>query len=129
MTELNGNLYIGGRFETLYGDTMYSVARYNDATGIFEPVIFSANILIYPSPAKDNLTITLYEGFIQNKLIQVNIYEVTGKLLIRQFEKPTLTNQTSYSIYININTLKSGIYIVEVKNANGFDLRRKIVKE
>ncbi len=79
-------------------------------------------ITLYPNPAKSEVTV----GFPLNYIGQKNltIYDLSGKLLItKQFE-------TDYNYEkIDISSLASGYYIVQLQSANGKVSRQKLLVE
>ncbi len=74
-------------------------------------------IKIYPNPASDKLTIL---GINSNVISNIKIYSVTGKLI-----KATIPNTINE---ININSLKEGIYFIEINSKKG-KIIKKFVKE
>lgn len=73
---------------------------------------------LYPNPTKGNLSINN-----NNQLnLGVEIYNVLGKKVL-QVQNNTTKEQT-----INLSSLKSGVYLVQLK-ANGNSITRRLVKE
>jgi hypothetical protein len=75
-------------------------------------------IIVYPNPATDNITIT---NSSLTKDMAISVYDIQGQLLIWQ---PMLQPK----ITININTFAKGLYFVKVENGNGVAVK-KFVKE
>lgn len=67
-------------------------------------------IEIYPNPASNELTIKTHDYTIQN--IDIELYNLDGKMLF-------MKNYNQISSSINIADLKSGVYIIKVKDQNG----------
>lgn len=90
---------------------------------------------IYPNPAGDEVTISITPGPSSpvekgNAKFSVYIYEITGKQQLHQvLPSIALAKDGNTSPPINISTLSSGIYIVEVRDEKGFAERKKLVKD
>ncbi|OEK08887.1 hypothetical protein A8C32_01030 [Flavivirga aquatica] len=69
------------------------------------------NIKVYPSPAKDNITISNIKNI---KLNTIEIYNVLGRLV----KKVTVTVRTN-KININLTNLNKGVYLLNLKAVNG----------
>ena len=83
---------------------------------IVEQSASQQKIYIYPNPATSSCTIT----FPINDAT-LSLYDVTGRI---QLQQPFNTQAE-----INISTLTSGVYIVEVKDKEGRSVKGKVVKE
>lgn len=106
-------------------DTIYSLVR--NSTLNFNPIILmpsSSSISsvdlektcsIYPNPVKDY--VFLQSNF---KILQVHIYDMTGKKLKEQ-------NYYSYEAKVDLQTIPSGTYIIKIKTVKG-EFEKKIVK-
>ncbi|MEP1486966.1 MAG: T9SS type A sorting domain-containing protein [Algibacter sp.] len=83
-----------------------------------EENILSENINFYPNPANENITIT------NNKKINagIEIYNVLGKKVL-QTEHNTIKEQT-----INLSSLKSGVYLVQI-TAEGNHITKRLIKQ
>ena len=78
------------------------------------------NLKIYPNPASSMISIEISRGENQN----VKIYDLSGKLVTDY-----LTTLSSSKIYIDINRLAMGTYVVElIDNETGQVLKSKFVK-
>jgi len=64
----------------------------------------SKSISLYPNPVRDILHITLTES----KETTINLYEVTGKLILQK--------NIYYSTQLETGSFKSGVYIIEIDN-------------
>jgi len=117
-------LYVGCG-TTIDGDTINYIAKwiggnYTDTCGILNNIIIENNqnseITIYPNPATNIL-------FIQGeKILEISIFNVIGQKM------KYLLNYNQNEIEININELKSGIYLITVITSNG-NYNEKIFKE
>lgn len=107
------DLYMGGGFRTINGDTMIRIAKYTIQTGI--PEIFESKINIYPSVISDVLFIDSEEHLLHG----VEIIDIYGNL--NYFEKYESKQKTLWLQHLN-----SGVYIILVKTDAGL-LRKKIV--
>lgn len=77
---------------------------------------FKKNLIIYPNPVKDKL-------FIESPNIaleQVNIYDLSGKMVFKQKD---LSNDN-----LDVSHLQSGVYILKIKTPVGV-VQRKLVKD
>jgi hypothetical protein len=79
------------------------------------------SINVYPNPAKDNISIVL-QGIAKNSVVDIRIYDATGKVVLQS--KHTIT-QTSEVVPFQINSLATGVYHVQVRQANGSVLVQK----
>lgn len=70
---------------------------------------------IYPNPVKDILQIS-HKG----DQLSVSIYDITGRLM---FEKSNVSKS------INLESLKSGVYLLKLSSNNGSNVIRRIIKE
>ncbi len=90
-----------------------------ETTGISDNEI-SNQIMIYPNPAKENLTIDFKNNvYIQNNIVY--IYNLGGQLLLQQSIKQEKTN-------LNISNLTKGMYIIKISNDKKTNVS-KFVKE
>ncbi len=71
-----------------------------------------STLQIYPNPTSGIITIE------SNDFSSVDIYDVSGKFIIKTSEK-----------IVNLNTQPSGIYFLKIKDSTGKSILRKIVKE
>lgn len=72
------------------------------------------NIVIYPNPANDNITVENTSG-INNEMISV--YNIQGQLLLQQTMHNTKTR-------IDISALPSGVYVLKVRTESGVEVRK-----
>ena len=78
---INDNLFLGGGFLTINGDTMNRISRYNLATG-FEEMNEKLNLEIFPNPAKEYISISFPKPI--NTPVEVVISNIKGQEIIRR---------------------------------------------
>jgi uncharacterized repeat protein (TIGR03803 family) len=88
-------------------------------TGISQIAKLNNQISVYPDPAANNIMIDA--GNLQSTTYNLRIYDVVGNLAVEKILVEKRTN-------IDISTLPSGVYIVEVWAGNRMDVTR-FVKE
>ena len=114
MSAANGNLYL----DTIQGylnPRMYLTLGLGTALSINE--LIAQTTEIYPNPAKNVLNIVSYTVGID----KVNIYNVNGQLVLN-------TDVNNNQKTINISSLESGIYIVDILSENT-SVKRKLIIE
>ncbi len=82
------------------------------------------NMTIYPSPAGENITIELNIE-VQDDDSFVALFDVSGKII----KKIKCLKETNQLMYININELESGCYIVRLFNQNDFSQNARFIKQ
>jgi len=78
---------------------------------------FNSKLEIYPNPAQDYFE---FKGLSGTKIVSTNIYSANGSLV------KTVNSDESK---INVSNLKSGVYIVQTKTANGNTFTNKLIKK
>lgn len=68
-------------------------------------------ILIYPVPAKDFITLSFPKNYSD---VELTIYDLTGKLMLS--DKIKLNSRAEYTLDLSSNKLVKGIYLLSVKN-------------
>ena len=68
-------------------------------------------IQIFPNPSFENITIS--SNFKINSLTDINIFNLTGKLILRK----NVEMKNGFSENINISSLSTGVYLIEIKNS------------
>lgn len=97
--------------EGVLGDQRWDLVHDNPALGVTENVaLFSC----YPNPTADHLTISS-----ANQMQRLNVYDLDGRKLLTQ----TLTGTTTS---IELNSLTSGVYILQVEYPNGLQSQQRI---
>jgi glucose/arabinose dehydrogenase len=108
--DLNGELYVTG------GSVLYKIIDTSLATSEFEKNGFS----LYPNPAKDTFFIKSTTDVLASK---VELYDVTGKLLLSKKLEPNSENS------ISVSDLGKGMYLVAIETANGKKYTSKLAVE
>jgi len=114
MSATTGNLYL----DTIQGylnPRMYLTLGLGTALSINE--LIAQTTEIYPNPAKNVLNIVSYTVGIE----KINIYNVNGQLVLN-------TDVNNNQKTINISSLESGIYIVDILSENT-SVKRKLIIE
>ncbi len=97
------------KYDFLYACTTKGIYRYSDQIVSVEGQSKTDELSLYPNPAKNILNISANFSF-NNSLIRV--YSIEGKLLIKENTGYTeLSDQK-----IDVNSLPTGIYILEILN-------------
>ena len=84
-------------------------------TGIMN--IMTAEVLIYPNPAKDNMIITLPEF----EIFDLRVYDIMGRLVLSE-------DKISQTFIISGNTLSKGSYILHLSHAKGVITKKLIIE-
>ena len=102
----NGNdLFIGGGFTTIDGDTMNGVTKYTLPVGLDENESSEySNLHISPNPATNFINITLTHASIN----QIQFFDISGKLMLEQ------QGDESLSCQLDVSKFANGIYTVKV---------------
>ena len=77
------------------------------------------NFTVYPNPATDLLNINISNANFKN--LNVSINTVSGQQIMN-------TNMSGNNTKINIESLSSGVYFVNISNENGLNKTVKFVK-
>ncbi|MFH2143867.1 MAG: T9SS type A sorting domain-containing protein [Bacteroidota bacterium] len=110
-----GTKLLSTYFDLIFVDygTISSIENVNSQSG------FS----IYPNPVKENLNILL-DNY-NSDICIIEIYNSVGQLVLNQ---NAIMSENRNSIRINVNNLNSGIYIINVTDANNNRLTQKFMK-
>ncbi len=112
----NDTLYVGGAFDTLNGNHMNYISRYYAPnTTLIKKQDNNVFFNIYPNPTKKEITIEL-AAISKDQVSAISIYDMQGKLE-REIDMSTLLSTNKLAM--NIETLKSGSYIVQLRNKDG----------
>ena len=84
-------------------------------TGIMH--IMSNQVLIYPNPAKGNLTISMPKF----EIFDLRIYDIIGRLVVSE-------DKISQSFIISVNTLSKGSYILHLSNAKAIITKKLMIE-
>lgn len=92
--------------------------KYTDPViiGINESLFIIPQLSVTPNPVKDNCTVTCA---VNNAIL--TLYDITGRALLHQ----AFTGITQ----VDISNLANGVYIAEVKDKQGRNVKAKLVKE
>ena len=102
---------------TFSGDSLVEPFCLGNATGINENEL--SNLLIYPNPTQNSITINVGNNQLTNA--SINVIDMTGRILITQ----RINNQ---NIQLNLSHLSKGIYFINFRNNLGGKVF-KVVKE
>lgn len=80
-----------------------------------------SHINIFPNPAKEKVNLSF--ALASAEIVEISLYDLTGKLLDKFFEKGIIGEQT---IFINTQQYPPGIYFISLKTEKDF-LAKKIV--
>ncbi|NHN24973.1 T9SS type A sorting domain-containing protein [Flavobacterium jejuense] len=112
------------------GDLDIVVGKFSDRISwyeAFDPTLSTANLsleehfAIYPNPVKDKLTI---QSNSDNSIQSIAIYDLSGRLV----QKNILENNTMTSYVLDMSTLNTGTYLLQLYSTEGTILK-KISKE
>jgi len=98
-----------------YSDKIY-VVKYQGAVLNIDDLAIN-NIDVYPNPIKTDFIIKTKSS----SPLKTSIYSLTGKKVLSNIENMGLETK------INISSLKTGVYLLEIKNGNG-TFHKKIIK-
>ncbi len=73
-----------------------------------------ADVSLFPNPVNEHLTIKY--AAMETQSIKLCVYDISGNEIINRNEE---TNVGQNSVEINTNSLRAGVYFVEIKNDNG----------
>jgi hypothetical protein len=83
-------------------------------TGVMN--IMTSQVLIYPNPAKGNMTISLPKF----EIFDLSIYDIMGRLVLSE-------DKISQTFIISDNTLSKGSYILHLSHAKGIITKRLMI--
>ncbi|MBN1252647.1 MAG: C10 family peptidase [Bacteroidales bacterium] len=86
-------------------------------------ISFDKSIKLYPNPAKDNLTIEFVNK--SKSVTYIEIYDISGNLIIQKEFKNSLQ---FFKEKINLQQLKSGTYMIRIKNSDNLILKKIILE-
>ncbi|MEM8906936.1 MAG: T9SS type A sorting domain-containing protein, partial [Bacteroidota bacterium] len=79
----------------------------------------TAGFQLFPNPARDQLSIVLDQ--VQNRTVEINIYNAFGQLLQQNLSTDQTTN-------LDIQDLSAGLYLCELRIGSQFEVRKFIVQ-
>jgi PKD repeat protein len=115
--EFTGN---GGTGNNVYID---DINLNSSGYGVAEEFADGFNLNVFPNPFNDNTTISF--NIIERYNISVGVYDIVGREIIPLSAKTELGAGT-YSLPLNRNTLKPGIYFVKL-NVDGYSVMKKVI--
>jgi serine protease AprX len=86
-------------------------AAHTILTGIDNPNVNTDELMVYPNPFKDNITIVFYSN--KKQVIIVSLYDVTGKEIFKQEKNVDANANNTISIAGN-KALSNGTYILHL---------------
>jgi len=95
---------------------------FEEMLGIEKPQIFNS-INLYPNPITDQLNIQL--NLTENSNITISIINAIGQVIIQKSENLSSGFQ---ELKININEIKSGLYLINLNDNKGNYITKKLVK-
>jgi hypothetical protein len=115
-------LYIGGQFNQLNGQTMNNVARYQDPSNFIFENIGSDQIEYYPNPCPSGEIAFRFTNGNYEQDCQLKIYSSDGKLVASQ--SLNMNNSSNMSLTLQ---LEKGIYFFNMEFSSGRRFVNKIV--
>ena len=109
--ELIGYVKNGDTTGIVYGDDVYLQTKEIKGLG--------NEFIIYPNPAKEYITVK-FNNTERKQISDIFIYNVSGKIVKR-------ISVNKNAVKINTNTLKSGVYFVNIITKDGISQRRKLI--
>lgn len=114
----------GAAFGLFVATASGNVIPLSNVTSVKENNAFADEIKLYPNPAGKYTTLTFANE--QNTFATINISDLTGKVL---FTNSTNTlNQGDNKIDLDLNGLKSGIYLLRISGTTGNSVKKLIIQ-
>ena len=110
----------GGAGNNIYIDDI-NLTGLND--GVTEEFAGGFNLNVFPNPFNENTTVSF--NIFEKYNVSIGVYDIVGREVIPVAAKTEL-NAGSYSLPLNRNTLKPGIYFVKL-NVDGYSVTKKII--
>lgn len=129
---LNNELYAGGSFDFINGDTTNNIAKYTGSSyvdvcdttaGIFE-LANAINVSIYPLPAVNIITIEF--DLIDTKNVLIEMKNILGQT-VKTISNNTLTKGKN-KFEIDVSKLSNGMYFIQLQSERSI-ITKKIIKE
>ncbi|AFL79691.1 hypothetical protein Aeqsu_0163 [Aequorivita sublithincola DSM 14238] len=86
--------------------------------GIPDHGLNAVNMLVYPNPTSDFITITANNTLLRN----IDILDTAGKLVLKE------SNLNKSETSMDVSGLQSGVYYVKLSTSNGIDTKKLVVK-
>jgi hypothetical protein len=110
--------------ETIYANGTSDVTFSNTVSGaaldVSDYQFINDEVLLFPNPAKENITIQLGSNLKTSKPIE--IYDVLGKKVLTIKSSDIINGRVTQ----NVTALNSGIYFMKM-NINGININRKFI--
>ncbi len=104
--------------KVIYGDSSYYY--YHTVLGINDLMGKEKNIVIYPNPANNKITISNNKEIPEEAI--VSIFEISGqKVLQEKFHNQKL-------IEIDVSRLTNGIYLVKIQSKEGMVVKKLVIQ-
>ena len=121
LSDIEFNTSINKIYLTTFGRGIWE----NDLSALITSVKTNANedlgVELYPSPNNGEFTIHLSNNKIQNEVINLDIIDITGRLVY----STSLTGQITYQEKINLNP---GMYFAKLKSKSFYGVKSFVVK-
>lgn len=126
-TSVSGNILL----EATYGEAAignFSSSKYRLTVGFHQSVdlidglseIDQSDIVLYPNPAQNHIEIHS-----ESEISRIKIVDLSGKIL---FDKIISTlKPVGGNTEIDVSKLSSGMYIVQIVNAEGLEIQERII--
>lgn len=114
----DGKIIAGGKFSSYRGQEAHNIARLMAASpvGVESEVASTENIIVFPNPAEDLLHLRLSDA---TSVRAIRIKDMSGR---------TLLSPSTLSGSIDVSNLAGGVYLLEVKTAEGFAWQTRFLK-
>lgn len=113
---MNNELYIGGSFFTVNGDTVKNIVKYSVNNSLYETPDKRDNINIYPNPVSEKIIIDLNSNYPAN----FELTNITGRII---FNKIIIQSQEA----ISTNSINEGIYLYRIIDKNNNETNGKLI--
>jgi hypothetical protein len=93
------------------------------SAGVAEEFQNGFDLAVFPNPFSDNTTISF--NLLERYNVSISVYDIVGREVMPVSTKTELSAGT-YTLPLNRNTLKSGIYFVKL-NVDGYSVTKKVI--
>jgi uncharacterized repeat protein (TIGR01451 family) len=98
-----------------------AITTVENATSVLENNATENNVRIFPNPSSEFITCKVISNSKIDQLYQINIFDVLGKVVSTE-------NNLNLSNPINIKSLKNGLYLLQLVDANGNTYSETFIK-
>ncbi|MFP4846907.1 S8 family serine peptidase [Winogradskyella sp. PE311] len=120
-----GTLSGAGPFDPLEQDYSLIVSGNSLVLGV-DDNDFSNSLDIYPNPTKGEFTISFQSNLNDaNNQVDIDIYDIRGRLV---YNNDFINSSVIFKQAITLNNLKSGVYIINIKEGNRQTSRKLIIE-